>query len=197
MSVSVNAAAALNGAGAFATSRRGAVGYEEIAHARSVLGDRATAAQVAKMIGRCEADVRPMMKCRNEVDAILLEQAKERDQEIRRQEAAEARKQAVDETFRQAWAKRDPTRIMAERFNMSPNAIRLWADRLGLPRRSERSDEVEWTSELDEIVRSEFVAKRVPASVVAAQIPRATKSAVIGRAFRLGLCRGQSQQAAA
>lgn len=61
MAFSVNAAAALNGAGAFATSRRGNVDRAEIERVRRRLGSRATAAQIAKITGRCETDVRAVL----------------------------------------------------------------------------------------------------------------------------------------
>lgn len=52
---------ALAGTGAFATSRRGGVSMTEIDQMRQRLGSRATPAQIAKALGRCEADVRAIM----------------------------------------------------------------------------------------------------------------------------------------
>lgn len=47
--------------GAYATARRGGVSMAEIDAVRGKLGSRATVAQIAKMIGRCEADVRAVL----------------------------------------------------------------------------------------------------------------------------------------
>lgn len=48
-------------AGVFATSRRGGVSAFEVEQMRQRLGARATPAQIAKALGRCEADVRAIM----------------------------------------------------------------------------------------------------------------------------------------
>lgn len=48
-------------AGSHATSRRGGVSMTEIDQMRQRLGARATPAQIAKALGRCEADVRAII----------------------------------------------------------------------------------------------------------------------------------------
>lgn len=194
MPVTVNAAAALNGAGAFATSRRGAVGYEEIAHARSVLGDRATAAQVAKMIGRCEADVRPLLGCKSEIEVACVLVAMKPpvdDKEV------QSRQAQADQAFADKWDRGVRTLDLAERFSKSPHGIRAWAARLGLKPRKIKFDKVIWTEALDEVVRRDFVSGRKPAAEVAKTIPGATKAAVIARAFRKGWCTPKARKIAA
>lgn len=47
--------------GSFATARRGGVSTAEIEAVQQRLGARATPAQIAKQLGRCEADVRAVM----------------------------------------------------------------------------------------------------------------------------------------
>jgi hypothetical protein len=182
--MTVNASAALAGAGSFATSRRGAVAYEEIAQARAALGSRATAAQVAKMIGRCEADVRPFMACRSEIEAaqVLVTLRPE----IR-----------ADQHFTELWEKGVKTAVLATRFGLSDSGILHWASRLGLKSRAIKSDKVVWTPALDAIVKRDFVSGDKTAAEVAANIPGATKAAVIARAFRKGWCAPTHQKAAA
>lgn len=194
MSVSVNAAAALNGAGAFATSRRGAVGYEEIAHARSVLGDRATAAQVAKMIGRCEADIRPLLGCRSEIEAARVLVAL---QPAVREAPKASRHTQADLIFADLWEQGVKTATLAARFAMSDSGIYHWANRLGLKPRTIKVDKVVWTPELDAVVKRDFVSGRKQAAEVAATIPGATKAAVIARAFRQGWCAPRARKIAA
>lgn len=60
MSVATNRGVS-GAAGTFATSRRGGVSAYEVEQARARLGARATPAQIAKMLGRCEADIRAIM----------------------------------------------------------------------------------------------------------------------------------------
>lgn len=48
-------------AGCYSTTRRGGVSQVEVDQMRQRLGLRATPAQVAKALGRCEADVRAIM----------------------------------------------------------------------------------------------------------------------------------------
>lgn len=193
MSISVNASAALSGAGSFATSRRGAVGYEEIAQARAALGSRATAAQVAKMIGRCEADVRPLLGCRSEIEAaqvLVMLRPSVRDTSRPCQTPA-------DVTFTELWEKGFKTSALAVRFAMSKGGIYHWAARLGLKPRAIKSDKVVWTPELDAMIKRDFVSGRKQAAEVAALIPGATKAAVIARAFRQGWCAPRARKIAA
>lgn len=60
MSVATNRGVS-GAAGVFATSRRGGVSAFEVEQMRQRLGTRATPAQIAKALGRCEADVRAIM----------------------------------------------------------------------------------------------------------------------------------------
>lgn len=193
MPISVNASAALSGAGSFATSRRGAVGYDEIAQARAALGNRATAAQVAKMIGRCEADVRPLLACRSEVEAaqvLVTLRPVAADGQASRQARA-------DQSFSDLWEQGVKTSALAARFGLSDSGILHWASRLGLKSRAIKSDKVVWTPALDAIVKRDFVSGDKTAAEVAATIPRATKAAVIARAFRKGWCAPTHDKAAA
>lgn len=193
MPMTVNASAALAGAGSFATSRRGAVAYEEIAQARSVLGSRATAAQVAKMIGRCEADVRPLLACRSEIEAaqvlVTLRPVAP--------DGLPSRQERADQHFTDLWEKGVKTAVLATRFGLSDSGILHWASRLGLKSRAIKSDKVVWTPALDAIVKRDFVSGDKTAAEVAAAIPGATKAAVIARAFRKGWCAPTHQEAAA
>lgn len=191
--MTVNASAALAGAGSFATSRRGAVGYDEIAQARAALGSRATAAQVAKMIGRCESDVRPLMACRSEIEAaqvLVTLRPVAPDGQASRQARA-------DQSFTDLWEQGVKTSALAARFGLSDSGILHWASRLGLKSRAIKSDKVVWTPALDAIVKRDFVSGDKTAAEVAAAIPGATKAAVIARAFRKGWCAPTQQKAAA
>ncbi|WP_292079795.1 MULTISPECIES: hypothetical protein [Brevundimonas] len=193
MSISVNASAALAGAGSFATSRRGAVGYDEIAQARAALGSRATAAQVAKMIGRCEADVRPFMACRSEIEAaqvLVTLRPVAPDPQTPRQSRD-------DQHFSDLWEQGVKTAALAARFGLSDSGILHWAARLGLKSRAIKSDKVIWTPALDEIVKRDFVSGDKTAAEVASAIPGATKAAVIARAFRKGWCAPTHEKVAA
>ena len=184
---------AIGSAGLFATSRRGAVGYDEIAQARAALGSRATAAQVAKMIGRCEADVRPFMACRSEIEAAQV-LVTLRPVAPDRQTSRQARD---DQHFSDLWEQGVKTAALAARFGLSDSGILHWASRLGLKSRAIKSDKVVWTPALDEIVKRDFVSGDKTAAEVAAAIPGATKAAVIARAFRKGWCAPTHQKAAA
>lgn len=56
--------------GAYAIARRGGVTLAEIDAVRGKLGSRATVAQIAKMIGRCEADVRAVLSPEAPIEAV-------------------------------------------------------------------------------------------------------------------------------
>ena len=180
MPISVNASAALSGAGSFATSRRGAVGYDEIVQARAALGSRATAAQVAKMIGRCEADVRPLMACRSEIEAAQV-LVTLRPEVSAGQASAQAR---ADQNFTDLWEKGVKTSALADRFGLSDSGVLHWAARLRLKSRAIKSGKVVWTPALAAIVKRDFVSGNKTAAEVAASIPGATKASVIALAFR-------------
>ena len=59
--------------GAYATSRRGGVSMAEIDAVRGKLGSRATVAQIAKMLGRCEADVKAVLTPATEIKPVAAE----------------------------------------------------------------------------------------------------------------------------
>lgn len=59
----------MTSAGSFATARRGGVLQSEVNEARHKLGARATPAQIAKVLGRCEADVRAIL-CGGDVEGM-------------------------------------------------------------------------------------------------------------------------------
>lgn len=195
MALSVNATAALNGAGAFATSRRGAIGRDEIEHARRALGSRVTAAQVAKMMGRCEADVRLALTY-----AAPAETPEPSVAPVRRPRAMiqtpKERRVERDALFRALWTQNLDLDAMQKRFGLSRDGIRKLARRLGLPPRIVKINRVRWTPEMAALVLREFVQARLPASVVAENIPGATKASVIARAYRQGWCTPTKRRAA-
>lgn len=74
MSVATNRGVS-GAAGLFATSRRGGVSAFEVEQMRLHLGARATPAQIAKALGRCESDVRAIMFPQPEKQAAPLKVA--------------------------------------------------------------------------------------------------------------------------
>ena len=59
--------------GSFATARRGGVSLTDVEDAREKLGSRATPAQIAKMLGRCEADVKAVLTPATEIKPVAAE----------------------------------------------------------------------------------------------------------------------------
>ena len=59
--------------GSFATARRGGVSLTDIEDARQKLGSRATPAQIVKMLGRCEADVKAVLTPVAEIKPVPIE----------------------------------------------------------------------------------------------------------------------------
>lgn len=192
-----NKAAGINGTASFATARRGGLSAMELAQARKTLGARATPAQIAKITGRCELDVREAMeqvatpsrsaRADEEQGRVLAEQ--------KRQEAAAA---ATERLFRRLWAEDVAMREIGRRLGVSENTVRKWARARGFPpRRPGRRTSLTWTPECDKLIRDLFIGQRMSATVVAKQIPGATRMSVLGRAHRLGYSRDGQQQVAA
>lgn len=176
----------MSSAGSFATARRGGVLQSEVNEARHKLGARATPAQIAKVLGRCEADVRAILDGSLTCETMAQAEAR-KAAEARAAEARQRAKQEADEALLASmWHDGVKLVDIGARFGCAEDRIRRWAKRLGLPNRRPGRKPIVWTDDLDAVVRREYIAAGRSANAVAKMIPGASHAAVIGRAWRLG-----------
>ena len=191
-------AAGINGTAAFATARRGGLPASELAQAQKTLGSRATPAQIAKITGRCELDVRATMEIAGQPEPKEDQKARQMEHLVKVQARLKAQDDANDRLLRQLWEQGVLMRDIAKRFRRGQNTIRRWSKELGLPpRHPGRRCLVDWSPDKDSVIRSLYIAGGMPASQVAKHIPGATRMSVMGRAHRLGYRRKSPEQVAA
>ena len=193
-----NKAAGINGTASFATARRGGLSASELTQAQKTLGSRATPAQIAKITGRCELDVRATMEIATQPEPKEDLKARQMEHLVTLQARQKAQDDAKDRLLRQLWEEGVIVRDIAKRLRCGENKVRRWVRALGLPlRRPGRRCMVDWSPDKDAVIRSLYIVGGMPASQVAKHIPKATRMSVMGRAHRLGYRRKSVEQVAA